>query len=90
LFGSLEASTTKNMISPHIDFASVDPSASTTFGTILPDITILSSSTIQQYMPAGTWDLIYFLMRAALWIGFAYKVVQMGWIMLNYEKYGNG
>lgn len=84
LLGTLQASTSKNMISPHIDFASVDPAASSSFGTILPDITILSTSTIQQYMPSGMWNIIYFWMQGALWLGLGFKVFKEGYNMLHH------
>jgi len=76
LFSSLTASTSVNMIAPHIDFASVDPAASTTFGTFLPDITFLSTSTIQSYMPSGFWAFIYSFMSIAMWITFVFMVIR--------------
>jgi len=62
------ASSSANMIAPGIDFGSVDPATSTPFGPILPTFTFLSSTTIQKYMPAGTWATFYFLMQMALWL----------------------
>jgi len=83
LFTGLTASSTTNMISPHIDFASVDPASSTPFGPFLPDATILSSSTIKQYMPTGFWEFIYFLMSATIWLGLAFMLVREAFRMIN-------
>jgi len=83
LFGALDASSTKNMISPTIDFPSVDAASSTAFGPILPSVTFLSTSTIQHFMPAGFWDFIYLLMEAAIWLGLTFKLVHEGMKMIN-------
>jgi len=76
LFTGLTASTSVNMIAPHIDFASVDPASSTPFGHILPDQTIMSTSTIQRFMPVGFWSWVYLFMEAAIWLGLALKLVK--------------
>jgi len=68
---ALTASSTANMITVGMDFTTVDPSASSTFGALLPNATILASTTITHYMPSGFWNLMQTLIAAALWFGLA-------------------
>jgi len=83
LFTELNASSTTNMIAPHIDFSSVDPASSTPFGSFLPDMTIMSSTSIKQYMPEGFWELVYALMIAAIWLGLAFMLVKEALNLIN-------
>jgi len=69
-FDTLTASSTDNMIVLGMDFASVDPSVDSAFGPILPNATLMSSTTITQFMPAGFWTLMQTVITFALWFGF--------------------
>jgi len=83
LFTGLTASSTTNMIAPKIAFSQYDPASSTPFGPFLPDLTFLSTSTIQRYMPSGFWSLIQTLMIAAIWLGLAFMLVREALKMAN-------
>lgn len=72
--GGISASSTANMASVSIAFNAIDPATSTAMGPILPNLTLLSSTTITQYMPQGFLTLILLLEAAALWILFAYRL----------------
>lgn len=70
-FSTLTASSTANLGTVTINFASVDVSTSSAFGPLLPNVTVLSTSTITHFMPAGFWAALQFLIACALWIGLA-------------------
>lgn len=74
IFTNLSASSSANMIAPTMDFTGVDPATSTPFGAILPNITVLSSSTIQTYISPTMWATFQTLIAAALWLTFAADV----------------
>lgn len=68
----LDATTTTAQASISLDFAGV----STTTDDILGNqpLVLFSSSTVSQYMPEGSLDLIKLLISSVLWIGFASNV----------------
>jgi len=68
VYQGLSASSTANLATVSINFASVDPATSTPFGNILPNVTVLSSSTITQYMPSGFLSLLLTIEAAAIWL----------------------
>jgi len=70
-FSTLSASSTANLGTVSINFSSVPSVASSSFGALLPNVTILSTSTITHYMPSGFWSGLQFLITCALWIGLA-------------------
>jgi len=66
-FASLTASTTANFIVlrfPLHGMASTSP-----FGDFLPDVTVLSTSTIYAYISPTTWDWLQELIKFGLWLG---------------------
>lgn len=67
-FNSLTASSSANMAVVSIGYSAIDPATSTIFGPILPDVTLLSSSTINKYMPAGMLNTLLLLEATALWV----------------------
>jgi len=69
-FNSLTASSTANMAAVSVALSSADPATTTPFGHILPDMTVLSTSTITHFMPAGLLALLLFLEASALWVIF--------------------
>lgn len=82
-FTSLSASSTANMASVSIPFASVDPATSTPFGAILPNATLLSSTTISTYLSPSILSLILSLEIAAIWVLFGLFIfhdVQRRWL----------
>lgn len=42
--------------------------STTPIGNLVPDFTYLSSTTISKYMPNGMYELMFLLMRSAIWI----------------------
>jgi len=68
----LTASTTGsggNFQSVVIDFSSVDPTASTSMGHILPShFEALSTTTIRTYVPDSVYNTLFLLMRSAIWV----------------------
>lgn len=74
LYSGLVASSTSNMATVSVGFAAVDPAASSSFGAILPNMTVLSSSTITQYMPTGFLSVLLALETAALWVLFGFFI----------------
>jgi len=83
LLGNLQASTTKNMISPAMNFHDIDPASSTPFGHLLPNWGFFSSSTITHFMPVGFWDFVYTFMEFGIWIGLGFAVIREGMHMIN-------
>jgi len=73
-FTDLTASSTQNMIAPSIAFHDLGMGSTTAFGNFLPNMTLISSSTIQTYMPSGFWDFVQGMIVFALWFGFALDV----------------
>jgi len=78
LIDATHASSTKNMITLSINFASVDPATSTPFRSFLPNVILFSSTTMSTYLGQGTWDFIYLMMEVSLWLGFLFFVIQRG------------
>jgi len=83
LIDNTSASSSMNMVAPEIDFSS-GISTTTPFGNFMPKLTIFSTSTIQQYLPAGMWQLIYFLMQCSLWLSLLYHIV--AWVKSHSHK----
>jgi len=82
-YGALTASSTANMQTVSIDFSSVDPATSTAFGSILPNATVLSSTTISTYLSPTMLQLLLTLESAAIWLIFGLYVfhdVQHKWL----------
>jgi len=67
-------SSTSSMITVGINFHDVDPSASSSFGSILPNVTVLSKATIETYIPDSMWQFFQFLIAIGIWIAFATDV----------------
>jgi len=82
-YTALTASSTANMAAVSINFAAVDPATSTPFGAILPNATVLSSSTISHFLSPSLLALILSLETAAIWVLFALYIfhdVQHAWL----------
>jgi len=81
-FDGMTASSTSNMASVSINFASVDPATSTPFGALLPNATILSSTTISTYLSPTILATILALETAAVYVLFGlflFHDVQRRW-----------
>jgi len=79
----LTATTTTNMAEVTIGFAGVDPATSTPFGNILPNVTILSSTTITQFLSPTMLATFLFLEASALWVivgFFIYERIRHKWL----------
>jgi len=70
LYGSLASSTNSLPVYTY-DLHSVDPATSTPMGAILPSFSILSSSTVTYFMPAGSLDTLLALAAIALYLTLA-------------------
>jgi len=83
VYNQLTASSSANMIAVSIDFSSIDPATSTPFGGILPNATLLSSTTISTYLGSSMLSTLLFLSQCALWIMFGtfiFHDVQHRWL----------
>jgi len=65
---SLSASSTESFVDWRINFAAVDPATSTQMGGILPDVAVLSTTTVSAYLTDSKRNLLRNLMAAALWL----------------------
>lgn len=65
----LTASSTANAPTWTYDFGDLGFGSTTPMGNILPNITVFSSSTVTQYFPTGTFDLLRGLASIALILG---------------------
>jgi len=79
IFDTLTASSSANMIAPVLDFKDNAPIATTSqgyvgFGNFMPSLTVLSTSTVEQYMPTGLWAYLQSLIAFALWLGLAFEI----------------
>jgi len=82
VYSSFSASTSPNMISVTIPLAHLFTATSTPFGAFIPDVTILSTSTISKYLPDTQRNLLLALETAAVWVLFGmyvYRDVQHRW-----------
>jgi len=70
LYGSL-ASSTNSLPTFQYDLHSVDPATSTAMGAILPSFSVLSSTTVTRFMPAGSLDTLLALAAIALYLTLA-------------------
>jgi len=70
-YDGLTASSTANMATVVVPFGDYDPATSTPFGNILPNATLLSSTTISTYLSPTLLNLILTLEVAAIWILFS-------------------
>jgi len=76
-FGSLTASSTDNLASVTLPFHSIGVGSTTPLGLaniVSADITAFSSSTIETYIPAGTWAFFQSLIALGIWLTFAADV----------------
>jgi len=73
-FSLLSASTTQNLAAVSIAFSTVDPATSTPFGALLPNLVVLSTSTISRYIPSNVWNALQFLIAAGLWLALAGEI----------------
>ena len=71
LFQSLEASSSQ-MVNWVIPFHSLGLGSSTVMGNFLPDVTILSSSTITTYIGLERWESLQFLIVISLYLGLVF------------------
>lgn len=66
-YDGLTASSTANMATVVIPFAS-HVATSSAFGTFMPDVTVLSSTTITEFMPSGFLNTMLLLEGLAIWV----------------------
>jgi len=64
----LTASSTSNFQTASLNLASLGVGSTTAIGNILPDVDVLSTTTIEKFMPSGMWSSIQALIAAALWL----------------------
>jgi len=62
------ASSSENFPSFAVNGADWGIGSTTAIGNIVPNLTFLSTSTISQYLPPGMYDLLFLLMRSAIWM----------------------
>jgi len=67
-FRTLSATTTENLPTYTADLTSLTLGSTTSFGNVLPNLSILSQSTISTYLPAGIHDALFLLARSAIWL----------------------
>lgn len=65
-WSSLVASSTQNAPTYSMNFGGLGLGSTTALGNVLPDITAFSSTTVKQYFPPGTFDLLKFLAGLAI------------------------
>jgi len=65
---TMSASSTQNMSTLSFNLSSLGIGSTTAIGNILPNATVFSSSTITQYIGAGTWSTFQTLISTALWL----------------------
>jgi len=73
-FAGLTASSTSNMIALTLPLHTLGVGSTTPLGLaniVAADVTAFSSSTIETYIPAGTWALFQTLIGMAIWLAFA-------------------
>lgn len=72
-FTGLTASTTSNLpptqMAFHAPYAAI--SSTSPFGNFLPDVTILSTTTIYKYISPGMWSFLQNLIALGIWISLA-------------------
>jgi hypothetical protein len=73
-FSGQSASSTANLPSYTLNFASVDPASTTAMGPILPSFTALSSTTVLTYIGQTNWNLLQSFIVAILYLMFGYDV----------------
>jgi len=67
-FEGLTASSTSNFQSATLDLHSLGIGSTTAIGNVLPDVSVLSTTTINTFLPAGMWNTIQELIAASLWL----------------------
>jgi len=75
-WGSVSASSSANMADVVIPFHDLGIGSTTAMGNILPNITILSSTTITTYLSPNILGTLLFLESAAIWVLFAYFIYE--------------
>lgn len=68
-FSSLSASSSVNVPTYTADLHGAGIGSTTPIGNILPSLEILSTTTINRYLPSGAHDALFLLARAAIWFG---------------------
>lgn len=75
IYSGSSASTTQNFTSFSAGLSAIDFSSSTPMGSILPtNLTFLSSTTINHFMPVGMHDTLYNIMIFAIWFEVMYLI----------------
>jgi len=77
-FNGLTASSSTNLPTYSANLGSLGIGSTTPLGNILPNLTILSSSTVNTYVPAGFYASLMFLARASIWLGVGFTLYAIG------------
>jgi len=77
-FNSLVASSSTNVPTYTAGLGSLGIGATSSIGNILPNLTLLSTSTINQYLPAGIYDALMLLARSSLWVALGFVLYRIG------------
>jgi len=70
-YAGLVASTTPNFLPVAINFHDAGVGSTTPFANLLPNVTVLSTTTISTYIPTPVWNFMQGLIAFALWLGLA-------------------
>jgi len=75
---NLSASSTANLPTYTANLSALGIGSTTPIGNILPNLTLLSSTTILQYAPSGFYSALMFLARASIWLGLGFTLYAIG------------
>lgn len=75
-FSGLSASSSANMASVSLALQGVDPASTTAFGNILPNVDLLSSTTIETYLSPSLLSGLLALESAALYVIVAFVIFE--------------
>jgi len=83
-FSTLNSTSSDNIQSVNLNLHNLGIGSTTPIGNILPNWTVLSSTTIKYYFVNSTWDLIQTLMIISIWLILIYHIVHT--IRLRHHK----
>jgi len=73
-FNGLSASSTDNFLSVSINFHDIGMGSTTPFGNFVPNLTVLSTTTILTYITQSQWDFVQLLIAGGLWLMLAFDI----------------
>lgn len=71
------ASSTTNLPTYTTDLAALGIGSTTALGNILPALTILSTSTVDTFLPSSVRTSLLFLARSAIWLGLGFTLYRI-------------